>query len=193
MTPPALLGRYSPPSVRVGQQVYCEYQRTRCRVSSWTDTPIPWPRVQPLRQHGGHGLLVTAALIQAIQTESAAAMMHHFGVGSTTVWNWRREFLPVRAKFGTPGSEKAHRRASKAGAQAAKAKEWTDAECDARAERAKAAHQGRHLAGKRWAETGWKMWEVKLFAAGLDDAEIAERTVRSVNAVRAKRQRSCAR
>lgn len=189
ITVPRLLGSYSPPRVQVGDRVYCEYRQTRCRVSSWTDSPISWPRVQPLGQHGGHGLLVTEELIRAIRTESASSLMYFFGAGSRAVWNWRREYLPTREKFGTPGSVKAHWLASKAGGFANKVRRWKPAERLAQSKRSKVARLAQHFAGRRWAVSGWKPWEEKLLATAATDAEIAAKTGRTVNAVRSKRRR----
>ena len=94
-------------------------------------------------------------------TESAAALMFWFGVGENAVWLWRRAFLPGQGKFRTPGSKKAHLKASQAGAEGVKAKEWTDAECDARAELCK--RLGLRPAN-RWKGTAgeWTAAEVRL-------------------------------
>lgn len=59
---------------------------------------------------------MTDELVRAIRTESAAALMYHFGVGVKAVWNWRKCFVKDGGKFGTAGSRAAHRKASQAGA-----------------------------------------------------------------------------
>src|SRR5882757_7526012 len=43
-TPPVLLGEYPTPLLDIGERVYCKYRRRRCRVTSFTTAPIPWPR-----------------------------------------------------------------------------------------------------------------------------------------------------
>ena len=45
-----LLGTYTSPAARLGARVYCRFRRTWCRVTSFTDTLIPWPRVQVPKQ-----------------------------------------------------------------------------------------------------------------------------------------------
>ena len=49
-------------------------------------------------------MLVNEELVRAIKTESAAALMHHFGVGVSTVWLWRKAFGV--GQWGTPGSKR---------------------------------------------------------------------------------------
>src|SRR5258708_2773417 len=131
---PPLIGTYSPPAVRRGDVVTCLYRDADCVVTGIHDGRIPWPRVRSLEHRGGSGLWVNAELRRAIRTESAAALIHWFGVGSHAVWHWRRALVIGEGKFRTRGSKAAHRKASQAGAEGIKAKEWTDEERDAKAE-----------------------------------------------------------
>lgn len=181
-TPPTLLGSYTPPAVRVGSFAYCRFRGERCRVTSWTDAPINWPRVQRPKCRGGSGLLVNATLQRAIRTESAAALMHHFGVTDTTVWRWRK-WLGVEGHTKTRGSERLHRETSNRGAAAVQAREWTAGERAARSEAAKLA--GRRPRG-RWQEDGWTPAELALLGTDHDKV-IAKRVGRSRDAVRSKR------
>jgi len=182
---PALLGTYSPPSVRRGDRVTCLYRDADCIVTGMHDGRIPWPRVQIHGQHGGSGLLVNETMLQAILTESAAALMYWFGVGSKAVWNWRRTFLDGPGKFRTPGSREAHQRASNAGAEAVAAKAWTAEERAAKSALSKRLGLSPpvHIAGRTWTAK-----ELRMLGTA-SDIEIAERTGRSVDAVRAKRRR----
>ena len=137
MKAPPLIGSYNPPAVRCGEVVTCLYRDADCVVTGFHDGRIQWPRVRARAGRGGSGLWINEELVRAIRTESAAALMYWFGIGSHAVWNWRRSLLPGKGKFRTPGSKIAHQRASDAGAKATQAKEWTDEERDARAERSK--------------------------------------------------------
>jgi DNA-binding Xre family transcriptional regulator len=84
-----LNGPYEPPAVRVGDRVRCVLHGSDVRVCGWGDGRIPWPlgRVG----HGGKGAyVVTPELARAIRSESAAAICHWLGVGTSTVSKWRR-------------------------------------------------------------------------------------------------------
>jgi hypothetical protein len=73
-------------------------------VTSVSDGRIPWPRCRRREGTGGSGLLVNDTLVRAIRTESAAALIHWFGVANSTVWLWRKAFGVAR--WGTPGSQR---------------------------------------------------------------------------------------
>src|SRR5438094_9132135 len=88
--PPALLGTYAPPAVRVGSRVRCLYREARCKVTSWTDAPIPWPRVLPVGTRGRPGVLVNATMRRAGRTESAEALKHHFGLSTLVASKLRK-------------------------------------------------------------------------------------------------------
>lgn len=108
---------------------------------------IPWPRVQPVGQRGGCGLLVNEELARAIRTESAAALKCHFGASQTTIWAWRKCF-EVGGYTRTLGTRTAHHAASKLGAAAVKAKEWSD---EGRSgDRARSGSWAALDAGERW-------------------------------------------
>ena len=126
---PALLGRYDPPAVQLGDRVFCRYRRAWCYVTGWGTGPIRWPRVQQVNVRGRPGLLVNATLERAVRTESAAALMHWFGLSSKSVMWWRRAF-GVAGVVGTPGSRATRGRARgalvMAGAErAVRLRRWT--------------------------------------------------------------------
>src|SRR5262245_27007092 len=183
---PHLIGSYKPPAVRIGDRVSCLYRDADCKVTSWSDAPIPWPRVRALEHRGGSGLWVNETLARAVRTESAVALRYWFGVGVRAVWKWRKAF-GVGGRATTPGSRKAIRTAAKKGAAAIHAKEWTDAECDARSDLAK---RQRRRPPQYWtpATGGWTASQVKLLGTA-DDEVIAGRIGKTAGAVRVKRTR----
>jgi hypothetical protein len=180
MSLPALIGTYNPPAWKIGERVFCRVRDKWCRVSSFSDAPISWPRGQPLKQRGGVGLVVNATLERAIRTESAEALCHWFVV-SDGVWMWRKAF--GIEQFGTLGSEALHAEVRAKGAAGIKAKEWTDEELDARSE------LSRRLGLKpteRWDNGGWTDEESALLGTDDDDV-IGAKIGRSAEAVRGQR------
>jgi transposase-like protein len=181
---PHLIKHYTSPKVRKGEVVSCLYRDKDCRVTSWSNARISWPRVQPVGQRGGSGLWVNETLARAIRTESAVALRYWFGINPTSVWKWRREF-GVAGHSTTPGTSKAIRGAALKGAAAQKEKDWTDEEreiCSARA---------KHLGLRppvRWTPKNgaWTKKQLKLLGTD-DDVVIAAKIGRTVSAVRNQR------
>ena len=130
-------------------------------------------------------MLVTDELVRAIRAESAAALMHWFGVGKKAVWRWRLALLPGKGKFRSPGSWKAHAKACAAGGAALQEKDWTEEELDRKA----AASKGREPPHRWKGRGGWTAKEVALCGTA-PDAEVAARLGRTRQAVRAKRGRT---
>jgi len=178
---PVLRGTYDPPAVRVGQRVFCRVRHKWCRVTSFTDAPISWPRGQPLKERGGGGVVVNATLERAIRTESAESLRHFFGVTRGVVWRWRKAFGIPRA--GTPGSAVRIAESSAKGAAAMKSKEWTAEELDRKSKLSK--RLGLKPTG-RWAVGGWTDEQRALLGTD-DDEVIAARVGRTKGAVQAKR------
>jgi transposase-like protein len=127
---------------------------------------------------------VCAQLVNAIRTESAVALKHHFGVGAGVVWRWRKEF-GVGGRATTKGSKRAIRAAAKLGALAVKAKEWTDEELDAKSA---AAKRIRLRPPNRWTPErgGWSAGEVALLGTDHDKI-IAQMLGRTCGAVTTQR------
>jgi hypothetical protein len=85
---PLLRGPYAVPAVRFGRTATC-LLRGKAKVCGWTDGRIPWPLLRA--GHGGKGvILVTKELARAVRLESVSAIQYWWGVGSTTVFSWRR-------------------------------------------------------------------------------------------------------
>jgi len=180
-TVPVLLDTYNPPAVRAGQHLFCRVRDKWCRVTSFTDAPISWPRGQPIKQRGGGGVVVNATLERAIRTESAESLRYFFGVTVGVVWRWRKAFGIPRA--GTPGSAARIAESSAKGAAGMKAKKWTDEELDAKA---KLFKQLGKKPPARWVADGWTDEERALLGTD-DDEVIAARVARSEGAVRKQR------
>jgi transposase-like protein len=183
-TAPPLIGTYTPPVVRVGNRVTCLYRDTDCVVTSVSDAPVPWPRVQPTEHRGGSGLWVCAELVNAIRTESAASLKHHFGVSAGVVWRWRKAF-GVGGRATTKGSKRAIRAAAKKGATAVKEKVWTDDELDAKAATAKRLGL---KPGPRWTPErgGWTAEQIARLGSDHDKV-IAKKLGRTRSAVTTQR------
>lgn len=95
---PALLGApYAAPDCRPGDWIEDEIDGLT-EVGGWTSAPVPWPR---RRKTGRASLILTAELARAVRTESVEAIRHHWGVGPTRVWMWRRALSVGRVTDGT--------------------------------------------------------------------------------------------
>jgi hypothetical protein len=81
-----LLGKYRTPRVSVGRVVRCEI-RGEVEVASFTDAPIPWPRCRTSRRHA---IILYGDLARAVRRESAQAVGYWWGVDIQTVWRWRK-------------------------------------------------------------------------------------------------------
>lgn len=118
--PPLLHGPYRPLSVQVGDRTHCYLRDALVVITSWSDALITWPRCQPVGQRGGSGLLLDGDLIRAVKSESAQAVMAHWGVTAGVVWRWRK-VLGV-TNYNNLESQKAIREAAKKGAMTIKAR-----------------------------------------------------------------------
>jgi hypothetical protein len=124
-------------------------------------------------------------LEQAIRTESAAALMHFFGIRTTLVWRWRK-WLGVGGHRKTPGSRRLHQDVSELGAAVTAAKDWTDEETD---RKSAAAVKAGVRPPPRWEAAGWTDAQKALLGTA-EDAVIGRRIGRTVGAVRCKRTRA---
>ncbi len=85
-----LFGPYKAPPLKRGDRTWCLYRDASVIVATWSDAPISWPRCYLAEGRArAHGLLVDEALARAIKHESAAAVMHWWGVSRNTVRRWR--------------------------------------------------------------------------------------------------------
>ena len=184
--PPTLLGTYSPPLTSVGRRVWCRYRSAWCRITSFTDAPISWPRCIIAGQRGGSGLWVSAGLERAIHTESALALRHWFGVSRTCVNCWRR-WAGVEGHLTTRGSIRERQRISELGAEVVRGTKQSDEERAAKSKRSKALDLIRHARAKRW-PNGWTP-EMDARLGTAPDIQLAWAWGKSETAVRMRRGR----
>jgi hypothetical protein len=72
-----LHGPYQAPSLRKGDRASCLFRDCDVIVTSWTDARIPWSRCRSVEyRRSAPALLVDEELVQAVRSESAAAIMH---------------------------------------------------------------------------------------------------------------------
>ena len=83
----ALRGSYTPPRVRVGEELQCEI-RGLSVVRDWHDAPIMWPLTW--EPHKRRTLIVTGDLVKAMREETLAAVCANWRVGKSTVGRWKR-------------------------------------------------------------------------------------------------------
>jgi hypothetical protein len=186
--PPPLLSTYRVPRKRVRDRVSCLYRGVECRVSAWTDAPIPWPRCQPLGRKGGAGLWVNAELERAIRTESWLALMHWWGIGEKAVHNFRA-WAGVLGRTATPGSAAEQRRVSAKWAEATRGKPLSAEQVEARRQTAIRLDLAKFIRGSAGGQRKWTPAEDAVVLKVEDDAEVAKELKRSPNAVRCRRRR----
>ena len=180
-----LFGPYTAPPLRRGDRATCLFRDCLVVVTAWTDAPIPWPRCRTLDgPGGGSGLLVDEELARAVRHESAAAVMRWWGASHNAVQNWRRALGVGRTN--NEGTHRLIQGSAEKGAEAVKAREWTEEEREQRrllnAEKGLADNLILGYHGPLWTPE-----DIALLGT-LPDEEVARRTGRTVNAVRLKRE-----
>jgi DNA-binding Xre family transcriptional regulator len=86
-----LHGPYHPPQAKRGRTLRCVI-RGKLQVAGHSDGRIPWPLAANVN-NGGRGpgpYIVCGDLLRAVRCESALAIQHWWGVGTTTISHWRR-------------------------------------------------------------------------------------------------------
>jgi hypothetical protein len=180
-----LHGPYRAPRLHVGDCATCLFRDCEVVVTGWTDAPISWPRALPVGSMGHPSLLVNKELARAIRLESAAAVMHWWGVSDGVIHRWRRA-LGV-GRMDNPGSRRLILAASAKGAAVIRGVPLPPEQVERRRRTALEQDLGRNLR-QADREDLWTAAEVGLLG-NMPDAQLARRIGRSVNAVRIKRQR----
>ena len=128
-------------------------------------------------------LLLENELARAVRTEAVEAVRYWWGVSHGVVHRWRR-FLDL-TRTNNPGTNRLQRANAQAGAEAVKAKDWTEAELQAKREIAQRLVLARDLKpgyyGPRWTAAQSKL------LGKLPDAEVATRIGRTGGAMRQTR------
>jgi hypothetical protein len=183
-----LFGPYRPPVLKRGDRATCLYRDCLVYVTGWSDALIPWPLCRRLEPRVGKpGLLVDEELARAVRHESATAVMHWWGVSSTTLMKWRRAL--GMARMDNPGTARLVTAALENACEVWEAHQWTEEEREQR--RRRAAEQGFGELPPTHGYQGprrWKADELALLGA-MPDAEVARRTGRTAKAVLVARKR----
>jgi len=155
-------------------------------VTGWTEARIPWPRCRSLDTHGGgSGILLDEELARAVRCESAAAVMHWWGVSSGVVWRWRKALSVTITS--NEGSHRLIRASAEKGGKAFQAHEFTADEREHRRRTARELNLARHLRPGYHGPL-WTPAQLRLLGTAPDDV-VAARVGRTANAVRVMRTR----
>jgi hypothetical protein len=146
-------------------------------ITGWSDARIPWPRCRALDSPGGgSSLLVEEELARAVRHEAAAAVMFWWGASQRAVWAWRKALGVTRT--GNEGTARLVLAAAGQGAEAVKAREWTDQERERRRQVNAAKGLARNLV------TGYHgpLWTPQDIArlGTVPDVKVARRTGRTL-------------
>ena len=138
-----LFGPYQAPPIKRGDRAVCLFRDCDVIITGWTNARIPWPRSRALDSPGGgSGLLVDEELARGVRHESAAAVMFWWGASKNAVQNWRGALGVGRTD--NEGTARLLQAAAERGAEAVRAREWTEDEREQRrclnAEKGLAAH-----------------------------------------------------
>ena len=133
----------------------------------------------------GSSLLVEEELARAVCHESAAAICYWWGTCKGAVGRWRKTLEVTRTN--SEGSQRLIHVAAELGAEAMSERGLTPEEREQRRERALQKNLSQYLQ-KGYHGPWWKTEDIALLGT-MDDAEVARRTGRTLEAVRSKRER----
>jgi hypothetical protein len=151
--PPKLLGTYRTPKFRVGDVVKCA-RRGDVRITGVSDAPIPWPLGQTLPKGNARSLVLYGDLVEAVKRESAAALMHFWGVGHHTVWVWRKALGVSQYNEGTSALKSERLTPVLRRACEASRPTWASPERRAKISAARRASPGRRTSSRRCGRAG---------------------------------------
>jgi hypothetical protein len=93
-----LFGPYRTPRFKYGDVVTCE-MRGDVKIVGLTAARILWPKCRTGKR--SRAIILYGALAEAVRRESAQAVEYWWGVGSDTVWKWRKALGVDRVTEGT--------------------------------------------------------------------------------------------
>ena len=181
-----LFGPYRPPALRRGDRATCLLRDSDVVITGWSDGRISWPRCRALgTRGGGSGLLLDEELARAVRHESAAAVMHWWGVTSGVVWRWQKA-LGV-GPTDSEGSRRLIQAASEMGAAEQRGKQLPPEQVERRRRTAREKNLAQYLQpgyhGPRWSDE-----QLRLLGTEPDEV-VAEKVGRTAEAVRVMRSR----
>ena len=93
-----LLGTYRTPRFKYGAVVTCAL-RGPVKIVGLTAARIPWPKCRSGKR--ARAIILYGDLARAVRKESAKAIAYWFGVGTDTVWKWRKALGVAAVNEGT--------------------------------------------------------------------------------------------
>jgi hypothetical protein len=98
---PLLFGPYRVPAFRSGDEAFCELRGQVVISRTVHEAPIGvWPKGRR-RGERAAGIILFGDLVQAVRNEAAATVRYWWGVGSDSIWKWRRALEVQRVNKGT--------------------------------------------------------------------------------------------
>jgi hypothetical protein len=180
-----LHGPYKAPRLRRGDRAFCLFKDCDVVVTGSTDARISWPRCGPLDVPRSHpSLLVDEELARAIRHESVAAIRYWWGLSEGVVIRWRKALGVTRTN--NEGSQRLIHAASELGAEQFRGRPLTPEQIERGRRTARELNLGRHLR-KGYHGRCWTKAEETLLGR-VPDEVVAQRTGRSPDAVRQKRE-----
>lgn len=117
-------------------RVFCEVRGT-VKIIRLSDGRIPWP-IAIVPGVGGRSMVLYGELEKAVRRETPSAIMHWWGVGANTVWNWRKALGVTNTEAETARRRKNGKRNTKALRAM-----WAKAQDPVRREKIAAAKRGK--------------------------------------------------
>jgi hypothetical protein len=182
-----LFGPYRRPKLRVGQRAFCLARNADVIITGWSTAPISWPCCRRVGGRDCPGLLVEEELARALRHEAAAAIKDWWGVGTPTVWRWRKA-LGV-GRLDAEGTRRLVQAAAAAQSARLRGRKLTPEQIERCRQSSLALNTVQYLRRRPHGRGRFSLWtdeEIALLGTA-PDSEIAARLERTTDAVRAQR------